>query len=739
MQLIQLFILTLFQIFSLDYAYAETAPYIIYISPQGSDYANGQSPTMNSKGVNGPFATLNRARYDLRQRRKYAGLPNGAIVYVRKGTYELPETFILETQDSGTPKAPIIFQAYENEKVILSGGRQLSTCNTSKLERISCDTRPLSLNKLDRIGLDKRLLAAPLPPFEVFINNQRLQLTRWPNSDRSVPGGDTWAYISSAPKDTHTEFKYHGDTTDFSKLSENAVIHIWPASDWFDEYIGVSNTTPKQFILASPSTYAIQPGRRFSILNEPQTMDAPGEWSYSANQETLSIIPLPGFENSHPIISYLDNVINIRNADYIKFKGFVIEHSRKTAVKISGGSHNTIESCNIRNTGGYGIEIKKGINHSVIQSEIHDTGYGGIILNGGDRKTLTPSSHTAINNKIHHTGRLVRTGKAALRLDGVGNTASHNWIHHTPGTAVSLNGNNHLLELNDIHHACEESSDCGAVYTGRDWTFHGNKIQYNRIHDIYGYGMSRIDTEKNIVEYAIPHGARGIYLDDAASGFSITKNIFYKVPGIMIQIGGGRDNTIDNNIFITNSYAIWVDARWPNFPWKKTMEPRLNAVPYKGPIWRKHYPKLTQPMKNSHWPEGNRITHNIIIGETPAKNIIIPFRYIVSPDTTVINNNIVWNHNKKIKVEYRFLGSEAAILLADWHIWKKTGLDKDSLLAAPILNSTTQGGFSLRTNSYTEKLGISELSFNNTAKENSDFFDIKVATPIREKFQFNLQ
>jgi len=261
MQLIQLFIFILYSILSPDFAYAETgsvSPYIIYISTQGSDFANGQSPSLDNEGINGPFATLKRARHALRQQRKYVGLPNGATIYVREGIYELPETFLLEAQDSGSAQAPIIFQTYKNEKVILSGGRQLSNCSTNKLELITCNTSSLNLNMLDPIGLDKRLLAAPLPPFEVFMDGKRLQLTRWPNSDRSAPGGDTWAYVSSASKGARTEFEYSGNKTDFSTLSENAVIHIWPGNDWFDEYIGVSKKTDSNFILAEPSTYTVR-------------------------------------------------------------------------------------------------------------------------------------------------------------------------------------------------------------------------------------------------------------------------------------------------------------------------------------------------------------------------------------------------------------------------------------------------------------------------------------------------
>jgi len=40
----------------------------------------------------------------------------------------------------------------------------------------------------------------------------------------------------------------------------------------------------------------------------------------------------------------------------------------------------------------------------------------------------------------------------------------------------------------------------------------------------------------------------GVYLDDCASGTTIFGNVFYKVTRAAF-IGGGRDNTVENNIF----------------------------------------------------------------------------------------------------------------------------------------------------------------------------------------------
>jgi len=41
---------------------------------------------------------------------------------------------------------------------------------------------------------------------------------------------------------------------------------------------------------------------------------------------------------------------------------------------------------------------------------------------------------------------------------------AHNLIHHAPHQAIALQGNDHVIEFNEIHHVCEESNDAGAIY-----------------------------------------------------------------------------------------------------------------------------------------------------------------------------------------------------------------------------------------------------------------------------------
>lgn len=65
-----------------------------------------------------------------------------------------------------------------------------------------------------------------------------------------------------------------------------------------------------------------------------------------------------------------------------------------------------------------------------------------------------------------------------------------------------FNGNDHLMEYNEINDVCYESNDAGAIYAGRNWRMRGNVIRYNYLHDISGFEGK---------------GCVGVYLDDVVA------------------------------------------------------------------------------------------------------------------------------------------------------------------------------------------------------------------------------
>jgi hypothetical protein len=83
------------------------------------------------------------------------------------------------------------------------------------------------------------------------------------------------------------------------------------------------------------------------------------------------------------------------------------------------------------------------------------------------------------------------------------------------------------------------------------------------------------------------------------------------------MIGGGRDCTIENNIFVDCLPATYVDARglgWAAYE-VDVLRSSLRAMPYTDTVWSKRYPKLVDILDDDPMaPKGNVIARNICVG-----------------------------------------------------------------------------------------------------------------------------
>lgn len=148
-----------------------------------------------------------------------------------------------------------------------------------------------------------------------------------------------------------------------------------------------------------------------------------------------------------------------------------------------------------------------------------------------------------------------------------------------------------------------------------------------------------------------------------------------------IQLGGGRDNNIENNLFNTEQYAILVDNRWPTYNWEENKK-RLKAVPYQSQIWRNKYPELAQPMAHENWPEGNKIRRNVIISNKRGGTTL---RYWLPEQSNTLSDNLVWNTTGQFNVDYDVLDRLKKRAGAPWQDWVGEGIEHDSINVDPCV------------------------------------------------------
>ncbi len=586
----------------------------LYVATSGNDAWSGTLPAANPDKTDGPFATPERARDEIRKRKASQSGPT--TVHIRGGRYHRERAFTLTAEDGGSTDAPITYRAYESETVRWIGGKAVTgwkvTDDPDAVRRLAppargkvvqADLRALGITDFGQV---------PRGGMELFFRDEPSKLARWPNEGfvRIKDVTKQSLYKSHGREGSKVgNFYFEEDRPKQWSGEEDIWLHGYWFWDWRDAFQKVESIdAEKQLISLVPPHhgYGYRKGARYYALNALAELDEPGEWQVNRKAGILYFWPPEPVEQGSPIVSVLATLVETKEASHVTFRGLTLEAIRGTAVKVIGGTHTRVVGCVIRNTGSNAVALSGGTSNAVIGCDIYNTASGGVSLGGGNRKKLTPGGNLVENNHIHHYSRWVRTYSPAVGVSGVGNRIRHNLIHDAPHNAIQLGGNQHVIEFNEIHHVCLETDDVGAFYMGRDWTMRENVIRHNYFHHLGRHGGGV--------------GVMAIYFDDWASGNTAYGNVCYKA-GRAVLIGGGRDTTIENNIFVDCTPAVHVDAR--GLGWAKyyfdgtttTLTDRLEAMNYREPPYSTRYPELLKLYDDEPAvAKGNRIVRNICVG-----------------------------------------------------------------------------------------------------------------------------
>ena len=580
-------------------ATAVAAQTTLHVSPTGKD--------ANPGSLAAPLRTLAGARDRVR-----AVKGKGAVtVEFAAGTYAFTEAAAFEEQDSGTAAAPIVYRAAKGAAVRFTGSVEVKDWQPVRdaaiRQRLSekardqilvADLKAQGITNLGKISMRGFAMGSPAAEAELFADDQPMTLSRWPNE--GFRGIKKRPNINEVVLDTDRVARW-------AEESDPWIFAYWH-HDWAEIYEPIRGFDVAQnMIKRDPKIkprYGITPGRaRWYVLNLLSELDRPGE--YYIDRANAKLYFWPPKTGAKTVLSISNGIVTGRDVSHVTLQGFTAEACRTTAIRFSGGTGTKVVGCTIRNTGHRGVTFGGGTKNEIYGCDVYGTGEGGMAMSGGDRKTLTPSKHNVENNHVHHYSRRARTYKTGITISGCGNRMAHNLIHHGPHMALSAPGNNHIVELNEIHNAVYESGDAGAYYVGRDWTQRGNILRHNYWHQIVG---------------ATGHGGMTIYLDDQHCGHTIHGNIFERCSRAVF-IGGGDDNVVTSNVFLDCWKAAHLDNRGMGWQKKFTKDTKssihtqLHKMPYKNKLWSKRYPNLPNVLQDDPGvPKRNIFRSNISAG-----------------------------------------------------------------------------------------------------------------------------
>jgi hypothetical protein len=246
----------------------------------------------------------------------------------------------------------------------------------------------------------------------------------------------------------------------------------------------------------------------------------------------------------------LTTLIQLNGATGVTLQGLTFQNTNRSgraAVVLNGASGNKIIGNHFANNG-EGLLVNNGSNNNTVSgNELDNSASSAVEVQQGSNGNVFDS------NLVNGTGAIGTQGGGFFLHGANNNTISHNLVENTAGIGIGV-----------------ENWDSNTVNVGNVIT--GNIVQNTNTSAlstdsgaIYELGRSNIDT-KSIIndnyisgpDQAAASGAHiiGIYLDDNASGVQVTNNIVANTISNSVQIHGGNNITLENNIFDLGSKGL---------------------------------------------------------------------------------------------------------------------------------------------------------------------------------------
>jgi len=612
----------------------------------------------------------------------------GVTVYFREGTYSVNTGVNFGSTDSGTNDAPVVYKAYPGEKAVFNGGAEIDktkfyrVTDTSILNRIVDTTAKSNLYYTDlpnsgitnygvnsRHGFSLNGSEVKQPPLMLYLNGERQTLSRWPNSSfvkmKSV--------VSAGPVLGASDFWTRGGTYTYDFEGNRPVLwkdisDIWAEGIFGRAWEGSYNKVDS--IDTTGKTIRLRYGEVSGLITTDATanyhyyenileeIDMAGEYYLDRTNGRLYYYPPAAFFEANSKVTATAYtpyyMFNLNSADNIHFEDIYFETGRGGAFNIANSKNVLIDHCSVRNFAASGIGITKSTNVGVANSEIYNCGAKGVYIVAGDIPTLTPAECYVENSIIHSVGFYTKAYNGGIYLSGVGNRSSNNKLYDIPHTAITVVGNNMIVENNEFYDCNKEYSDMGVVYfnSGIRLEERGTIIRNNYFHDIGVKGEQF-----------------GIYCDNKTFGVTIEKNLFNRMKSPAVKLNKASYITATNNIFVDcvlpftlNSYGGDSDYL-PT--WQSTFATYKNFV---GTPFATQYPELLKFLSGYEYmvPNHDNFAKNLIynknislshavgyldqFSDVPRNKLITQDNYVTNTDPGFVsfaNGNFKLNSNSQ--------------------------------------------------------------------------------------------
>lgn len=585
-------------------------------SAEGFERGPDARKTVIEVAPGGRIGSLEAARDEIRAIRAKNGgkLPNRIEVVFGDGVYPVGRVVDFDCGDSGEDAFMITYRAKNRGKAVFSGGLDLQW-------------KPLAADdparKLLRKSVVDEVRVAEVPegaalgdfsggrmqpngyPLWLFADGRPMPLAAWPDS------AERWDRLGD-------EFEpLEAGTADFAaanaKDRANARVKVsaprlgrWPLEpelwtygfwqfEWDDAFTKVKAVDAAKGVLtidASRIEFGPTAEGSYRMVNAFCELDKRGEWVLDRRSRRL----YAWLPEGRVTAASAERFVVAKGLRNVRFSGFAVDGFRGDLFRFEGCRDLAVEASEIRASGGYAVLCIGCTGCRIEGCDIHDLGEGGILLSGGDERTLAHSDNAAVNNHVHHYGwRLpcyrpgITTGSShgTSHPRSVGARVEHNLIHHARHMAIGFGGYEDTIGFNVIHDTCSWSSDAGAIYgySESDWSVaRGTVIEYNTVY---------MSGKPNYTD------VRSIYVDGIVSGVTVRGNLAVRATFGLFQ-NGGQANVWERNVAVACrtgasrndlGYTGIKHTRPDSVGWKALQADRAL---YHSPPWIDRHPELAR-------------------------------------------------------------------------------------------------------------------------------------------------
>lgn len=542
-----------------------TAQYRIYVSPDGSDAAEGSESR--------PLASIEAAQLKARS------IDGTRTIMLKGGEYRLSRTLVLTPEDNG-----LTIGSCPGERVTIKGGPELKLRWKRFKGGIYVARTPKDI-KIDVLIVDGAIRS----------------MARYPDFDS-------------------TAVRFNGTSADATSAErimswshpEGGYLHAMHAHDWGDFHYRINGVNEDGTLILEGGhqnnrQHGMHKDNRM-VENIFEELDAPGEWYHDSRAGRLYYYPtvaedirscrfeapqlrhlveirgsrenpardihLKDIELTQTVRTFMESYEPLLRSDWTVYRG--------GAIFLEGTEGCSIEGCDLFNLGGNAVFFSNyNRKSSVSGCHITKVGASAILFVGDPAAVRSPSFEysrfvpigqmdmedgpigdnfpqecSASDNLIHRIGLFEKqiTGVELSMCHCI--TVSHNSIYDVPRAGINVSEGTwggHVIEFNDVFDTVKETGDHGSFNSwGRDRFWHPRYDEMCAIAQEYPGLVLKDAISTTVIQNNRFRCDRGwdVDLDDGSSCYLIRNNLLLG-GGIKLREGFYRE--VENNIVINNS------------------------------------------------------------------------------------------------------------------------------------------------------------------------------------------